>query len=356
MNYLVVQDWKNTHGNHAGMVHMCKLLEQLHPNQYKVLIKNQPNLFVSEKSPWGQIKRIWNHFIAKPYYLKHTFPKECMNLCSSMFNTLKPGDRVFLLEYLSEATPQLQLANYIRVNFPKVKICTLSHLTVDYFKNCQSSNREYFEKWSAPVDKMLTLGTSLSSYFEKQGISKDKISTGFHYVDAAYYHKNESMEIHHPLRIIAMGSLQRDYSMLADIVKGVPEAQFIICHGRTDVDNLFDGCNNVILKGYLSEDELKYQMDIADVSINIMIDTVGSNVITTSMAMGLAILASNVGSIGDYCKDTNSILCENTKNSFIRAIKILSRDSNRVLKMRESSIELSQRLHIENVHKWFSSL
>lgn len=356
MKYLVVQDWKNTHGNHAGMVHMCRLLTQRYPDQYKMLVKEQPKLFVTKKTMCGQIVRVWNHFVAKPYYLSHTFAREYRNLCEPMFHELKKGDKVFLLEYLLPEAPQISIASYIKSNFPDIPVYALSHLTVDWFKKKINRRGSTILEWSSYVNKMLTLGSSLSMYFEQEGIPRNKISTGFHYVDAEYYHKEEPMKIHAPLRVIAMGSLQRDYSMLAKIVRQTPEIQFIICHGKTDVGNLFSNCENVILKGYLSEDELKHQMDESDVSINIMIDTVGSNVITTSMAMGLAMLASNVGSIGDYCDKDNSILCDNSVASFVSALNYLYKNPDKVMEMRKASLEHSKRLQIEKIHNWFSSL
>ena len=41
-------------------------------------------------------------------------------------------------------------------------------------------------------------------------------------------------------------------------------------------------------------------MQTSDISLNLMKDTIGSNVITTSLACGLVVLASNVGSIRNY--------------------------------------------------------
>lgn len=78
------------------------------------------------------------------------------------------------------------------------------------------------------------------------------------------------------------------------------------------MDDLFPKTPNVELKGFLEEDELRHQMDIADVSLNVMEDTVGSNVITTSMAMGLAMIVSDVGSIRDYCNDANALFAKTT--------------------------------------------
>lgn len=45
MKYLIVQDWPSTHGNHAGMVHMCKLLQKKYPTEYEVIIKRNPKTF-----------------------------------------------------------------------------------------------------------------------------------------------------------------------------------------------------------------------------------------------------------------------------------------------------------------------
>ena len=42
MKYLIAQDWQNTHGNHAGMVHMCRLLCQNYPDKYTMLVKDCP--------------------------------------------------------------------------------------------------------------------------------------------------------------------------------------------------------------------------------------------------------------------------------------------------------------------------
>lgn len=357
MKYLIVQDWSNTHGNHAGMVHMCKLLKEKYSNDYQYLVMKEPKRFRNRKGLGGILKRIWNHFIGKRWYYNYKFPHDYLQLCQPMFEKLKDGDEVFLLEYLLPWAPQYKLATYIKKHYPFVKLYALSHLTVKFFDEViTKEDKNIIEKWSQPIDKMLTLGSSLSRYLCEHGVEKNKVSTGFHYVDADYYYKKEELIVHKPLQIIAMGNLQRDYSLLAKVVKGTPNVHYIICHGRTSVGNLFDGCDNVELKGYLSEDELKLQMDIADVSINIMEDTIGSNVITTSLAMGLAMVVSDVGSIHDYCDESNSVFCRNEAGDFIQAIKHLSLTSDEILKMKDSSLKKSEDLHISKIHEWFISL
>ena len=306
------------------------------------------------------LKNIINYSVAelrlKKKYLEKTYPKEYLELCKPMFSKLKADDEVFLLEYLLPWASQYELACYIRENYPKVKIYALSHLTCKYFDEMTAKQPELIKKWAKPVDKMLTLGSSLSVYFKKVGIPTSKVSTGFHYVDSVYYHKQQPIEDHSPLRIIMMGALQRDYGMLAEVVKQCPNIHWTICRGRKNIDNLFPKSPNVELKGFLSEEELRHQMDIADVSLNVMEDTVGSNVITTSMAMGLAMIVSDVGSIRDYCDEKNAIFVENKVESFKKAVDRLVADGNIVGSMKRNSLSKSSDLVIDNVHKWFLSL
>ena len=87
-----------------------------------------------------------------------------------------------------------------------------------------------------------------------------------------------------------------------------------------------------------------------------MEDTVGSNVITTSMAMGLAIIVSDVGSIRDYCNKENAVFCMNDINEFVEAIKKLCHENHRVRIMKEQSKKISSHWSIQNINKWFSSL
>lgn len=356
MKYLIVQDWQSTHGNHAGMKHMCDLLVAKYPDEYKMFVKECPRNWKSPRTFMEKICWCLYGKYVKEHYLKKTYPLEYLELCSPMFSNLKAGDEVFLLEYLLPWASQYELAYYIRENYPKVKIYALSHLTGKYFDEMTAKEPDLIQKWAKPVDKLLTLGSSLSSYFEKAGVSKEKISTGFHYVDSDYYQKQQPMKSNSPLKVIMMGALQRDYGMLAEVVKQCPDVHWIICRGRKNVDDLFPKTPNVELKGFLDEDELRHQMDIADVSLNVMEDTVGSNVITTSMAMGLAMVVSDVGSIRDYCNDENALFCQNNVEQFVRLIKKLQNNLQLVLRMKKASLENSKRLQIDNINRWFFKL
>lgn len=350
MKYLIVQDWKSTHGNHAGMVHMCNLLVDRWPEKYTIICKSQPAK-ITVRGNW----------LTKKFYsridrsrLKKEWNKDYMSICQDMFHHLQSGDEVFLLEYNLPTTSQFELAKYIRKHYPDVKIRTLSHLTPTLL-NRKKADR-FIPKWSKVVDTEMTMGTGLTDYLRRCGVPDTKLSTGFHYVDNDYYHLSVD-EIQRKERptIIAIGALQRDFGLLADIANNTPNVNWIICKGRKDVDSYFHG-DSIRLVGFVPEDELRDLMRQSDLSINVLEDTVGSNVITTSLAMGLGFIVSDVGSIRDHVDEKCAVFCENTQDSFIQAINSLANDPQRIVNMRKASLERVKNITIDKVDNWFSYL
>lgn len=351
MRYLVVQDWDNTHGNHAGMVHMCKLLCEKFPGKYCTFIKQTPKL--KETSGTGIIRRFRRYF--ERCAQRRLFAKEYLDLCGPMFSKLRIGDEVFLLEYHLPHVSQYELAKSIKRHYPHVQLYGLTHLTPLWFEMHRGSAR-MIKRWTRLLDKQLTLGSSLTNYFDKMGIvPKEKLSTGFHYVDIDYYQGTESA-INDPMTVISIGALQRDFKLLASIVRGCSGVNWIICKGKKNIDALFDGLPNVRLVGYVEEEDLKKNMSQSDLSLNVLEDTVGSNVITTSMAMGLGLVVSDVGSIRDYCDEESAVFCMNTAESFINAINDLVDNPQKVKRMRVQALRRSMSFNINRVDEWFDSL
>lgn len=350
MKYLVVQEWDNTKGNHAGMSHMCDMLIDRYPGEYTKITKAPPRPLPSHNKI---VSRLLGWYDRKQW--ENEWNNDYMTICQSMFDKLREGDEVFLLEYNWPGASQYKLARYIKRNFPYIKIRTLSHITPTLY---QRMNAEKFVfEWSLIADTVMTMGHDLTNYFERLGVPRHKLSTGFHYVDSEFYKTQEShIKTTERPTIIAIGALQRDFQMLADIVNHTTEVDWLICRGKKNVDSLFSNSPNVRLVGFVPEEELRELMASSDASLNVLEDTVGSNVITTSMAMGLAIIVSDVGSIRDYTDDSNAIFCSNTKESFIDAIKNLSSSPSRLVEMRKASIKKIENFTIDKVHEWFNNL
>lgn len=317
MVYIICQDWASTSGNHAGMVHL-----------YKEICKNHK-----------KNKLIVVDYKRKKYYIpiKIKIFFIALYLC---FVT-KKTDKILLTEYLLKSAHQYIIARILRLVHPKCQIDAMVHLVPSIIE------KEYTEKTiikhASIVTRIITLGSSLTTYLRNKGITN--IHTSFHYVDLSYYQPVKKT-YNSSNKVIIMGALARDFEMLADIVKKTPSLHYYICKGRKNIDYLFDGLHNVTLLGFLLEDELKNYMNMADISLNVMKDTIGSNVICTSMAMGLAMVVSDVGSIHDYCNSDNAIFCS-TEYDFINALNNLASKPELVKRMGEKSIDLCQRLSVD---------
>lgn len=337
MNYIFCQNWRNTDGNHAGMKHMCLLLKEKYPEKYELIIfSDNKDRFVHSSNKYFQAFKsyIFDWIWVPVYHLFFTL---------RIFTKVKKNDRIILLEYLLPLYSQLGIAKMFKLFKPKVKRVALAHLTPLSLQSSFSQGQ--ILKWGEQVDYLLTLGSSLTAYFVKIGIPENKIFTIQHYVDSNYYYSNERKEVTEKPTVIVMGAMKRNYELLADIVNSIEGIRFIICKGKQALDGYFKQSDDIELFGFVSEAELRDLMRQSDISLNIMDDTVGSNVITTSMAMGLAIIVSDVGSIRDYCDDTNALFCKNDINSFKMAIKALTQ-KGKLQSMKKHSLLKSKRFSI----------
>ena len=210
------------------------------------------------------------------------------------------------------------------------------------------------KKSSRFVTEIVTLGSSLTCYLNNLGI--ENVYTSFHYVDNNYYTPSANLYNRGgDVKVIVMGALARDFEQIAYIVSRLPQIHFYICKGRENIDYLFSGLKNATLVGYVPEAELKHYMNDSDISLNVMKDTIGSNVICTSMATGLAMVVSDVGSIRDYCDETNACFCS-SPDDFIKNIMILANDRELLNSLKKMSLKKAQQFSIDNYCVSLSSL
>lgn len=346
MKYLICQEWINTSNNHAGIKYLCDELEKCYPSEYKSICI--PDFF---KNFTGNIiykKIIWFLSLLK-------YKKRIKKIIRYMLYNLKEDDSVFLMEYMTKMYPQLPIALALKKHQPCIPVYGMIHLVPRELE--KFFPEPFFTMWKDNIDKALTLGHSLSDYLISRGYNKNKVVTLFHYVENNYYQPTFDKSKNKTLTVIAMGNQMRNVKLLRQIVQDNTNVKFIICQGVSNLLSQFADCDNVQLIPFVPEDKLKDYMDEADISLNVMIDTVGSNVIVTSLAMGLAMVCSNVGSITDYCDNSNSILCDNDKpESFSKAIQTLEQDRDLLESMKKRSLILSKNLTIEHFHKMLQKI
>ena len=338
MIYLICYDWLSTRGNHAGMSHLCDML-----------VGRYADIYALKKFQFKHVVWLPSKYICRK-----------IDKCIDKFNnlvfefrfrkilrSLHDNDTIVLMEYLHPIENQSKYAIKIREQNDKVKIIGLAHLTPSALVDLGvgATNIDY---WVKPVDRIITFGYSLSDWLVSIGVSKEKVVTAKHYVDSDYYSRNHPILEDRP-RIICMGNLQRNYSILEQIVSRCLDIEFTLCSGRAQLTN-FSKYSNVRLLNYLSEEQLREEIEKANVSLNVMDDTVGSNVITTSMAMGLAMIVSDVGSIRDYCDDRNAIFCKGVED-FVQAINTIQ-----IKPLSEASLVKAKEFGIESFYNAISSL
>jgi glycosyltransferase involved in cell wall biosynthesis len=258
------------------------------------------------------------------------------------------------MEYLGGLSGnQTGLAIKLRKWGIKNRFIGLVHLSGNYLLEIYGSP-DYIKEGAEAVDNILVFGNSLADFFNDLGYS-DKVIRTFHYVDTNYYkpsteHKSEKLQVIH------IGSIKRNYKQLKEIVITCPEIEFHICQGLRDLSEYFTNMTNVKLYGFLSEVKLLKLMQSCHISLNILDDTIGSNVITTSMACGLVNVVSDVGSVRDYCNNENSILCKD-KNDFVAALNHLNSDRSLISKLSSESITHSSSLSLDkSVHFFINEL
>lgn len=340
MKYLIAQDWINTSNNHAGIKYLCNQMQSMYPSEFRALII--PSL---ESSNEKYNNLIINKIRFYKRKIKHFFYVK--SIAKYLAENLKDGDSVYLMEYMDKTFSLKKLAFELKKNFPHVKICAMAHLVPAKFDHFFMSDEEFLY-WLKPIDRVITLGHSLTDYFIKRGCAREKLFTTFHYVDS-YYFNDTPCRNHKKITVIAMGNQMRNVVLLKKIVDANPNVDFVICQGICDMSSSFKNNDNVKLIPFVTEDELRYYMLNSDISLNVMEDTIGSNVIVTSLAMGLAMICSDVGSIHDYCDSSNAIFCHNSDiDAFSSAISQLSTNPHLLRTMQLSSAEKAKRLSIES--------
>ena len=355
--YLFFVKWDSTKGNHAGMAYLCRKLDELNPN-IKAIRVPEPICFRSRIKTIGirKLNKYFDKYLLIPF---SNFLNSCIQLFYYRYfkTKLKDNGILFFMEYITTRCKYLQedLAAKLRKSGQKINMFGLMHLPQKYlFENDIYSTDEAIRLCLSYLDKILVFGSSLKKYIANLGLG-DKVIQTFHYVDTDYYYPVKRDNVKQNLRVICIGFIMRDYNKLCKIIERLPSVDFDICMGRFDLTSNFKFFRNVKLHGLLSEIELRCLMQKAHVSLNVLEDTVGSNVITTSLATGLVIVVSDVGSIRDCCDQSNAFFCRDIQD-YVNSIKSLVDDPSLLISMSQSARKKALSFSLDQFNKEINSL
>jgi glycosyltransferase involved in cell wall biosynthesis len=329
--YLVYYEFASTMGNHAGMAYLARYLDQ-NLEQVK-LVKHIPQEF----KYGGYLSRVYAVGVA--YYL---------------LTVLKKEDKVFFMEYLSRGVAHQDItASILRKHGVRNAFYALVHLSGSHLMELYKTEKVLLNKLNK-IDKLFVFGSSLKRFLLDIRFPKEVVQT-FHYVDTAYYKPGPAGKGGTSgLQVICMGNLKRNYTQLRDIVANTPDVTFHVCMGRSKLGSIFEQFSNAKVYGFLEEKDLLALMQRCDVNLSVLEDTIGSNVITTSLAVGHIQVVSDVGSIRDYCDEGNAFFCTETPG-FIAALYALKDNRASVLRMKQNAMQKSAHFSKEAFLRVFES-
>lgn len=331
--YLLYYDYRHTSGNHAGMAYLARALRASN---------RSIRLF---KHPAQEYRGGW--VFALVYAV-------CLAIYLKV--VLRRDDQVVFFEYLSgDFGYQDTLARLLRKWGCQNTFSGIVHLggqqLLDLYKN-PSGIRKRLDA----LDRVLVFGSSLKVFLSDSiGYGKPVILT-YHYADTDFYKPStEPRDRGRRVQVLFLGRLKRDVDQLLDIIKrtrGIVD--YHIC-GDIKWHARFKGLPNVSVYPPLSEEDLRSLMQVCDVNLSVFYDTVGSNAITSTLASGLVQVASHVGSIEDYGDPLNSFWCKNT-GDFVVALSMLSRDRERLGKMKEQARKKAESISLDSFVIYFNRL
>lgn len=326
-------EWANTAGNHAGMAYFARCFKR--DLGFPVKLIRIPTAF----------KTLRNRFQLLFRYMVIRY---------STFN-LRRSDIFFFMEYLGgrQCGDHRAIALDLRARGIKNRLIGLVHLPMSSLLKLY--DKEYISTALDVIDDIVVFGSSLAADMEQLGYS-DKIRHTFYYADTNYYHPAKIHVKSTEFIAIVMGFLYRNRNLLKEIIECCPKITFELCLGNNKQSHsMFSQYPNVVCNGFMTEQKLLDKMQNANVSLSVMHDTVGSNVITTSLSCGLPQIVSDVGSIRDYCSDENAFFCKNI-NDFVNAIQTLSQNPDICRRMSHHARIKAETISLEKSIEWYGRL
>jgi len=326
-------EWPNVRGNHTGMAYFAECLKKYSRSEVK-LIRT-----LRKYSSWREIvKRLWRESVIK--YIRFV---------------LQPDDIFLFMEYINPSQvpgDHCAIASDLRKKGVNNKFIGLVHLPGRVLM--ENLGKDYIQSAVSNVDLIVVMGSNLARFFDELGCG-NKVKLTFHYVDDHFYRPAKKKANKKNIVVIASGYLFRNTIMLAEIIKQCPDITFDICMGYMKLDPMFNKFQNAIINKFLPEEEILKKMQQADASLSVFDDTVGSNVIVTSLACGLPQVVSDVGAIRDYCSEENAIFCK-TVDEYVQAIHFLSQNREKCLQMGLSARKKAEEISLEKSIRWYDEL
>lgn len=163
-------------------------------------------------------------------------------------------------------------------------------------------------------DLITLMSKTQEPFFLERGVPADRITTILHGVDSTYFTPANRTPREDPLRLLLVGSTERDHEFAAMVTQKLPSniATLRVCTTSTQHAH-YKGVRNVEVLPFLSEAAFLEEYQLADVLFMPMLDCTANNAILESMACGTPVMVNRVGGIPEYVDSANNIVMDDKR-------------------------------------------
>ncbi len=211
----------------------------------------------------------------------------------------------------------------------------------DLILACSHEDRELFHKlYKVPFSKIAIV---------PNGVFTNKIQK---FDDSIRYAAKQKLGLEHSLLAIFVGSsytpnIEAARFIIEKLAPALPEVKFVICGGVCTNFNQLELINknifNVILTGFLKEEEKLNYLAAADLAINPMFSGSGTNIkMFDFMAAGLPIVSTPIGARGIF-QGSEPAYHISTEANFVKGIQLMLQDKGYAKEIGNSARTLAER-------------
>lgn len=160
------------------------------------------------------------------------------------------------------------------------------------------------------IDAIIVLSKEQLAYF-KNIINPDKVFFIPHGIDTEYFRPKENKPKNNVFSCLTIGHWLRDFEMLSKVIKilNTTNMNFIFNIVSSNEGNkYFEDIPNVNLRLQITDKELLFLYQDADILVLPLIDSTANNTLLEGLACGLPIVTTDVGGVKDYVNDSCAVL------------------------------------------------
>jgi glycosyltransferase involved in cell wall biosynthesis len=172
------------------------------------------------------------------------------------------------------------------------------------------------------VDHIVLVSPSQIPFF-LQYVPEEKLHVILHGIDIEFFRPPESSRTDDNFRCVTVGHWLRDWNVMCQVVKALPEVKFDVVTGADTGLSRFD---NVHTHRGIGDVALADLYRSADVLLLPLIDSTANNALLEGIASGLPVVATDLPAVRTYLPEGGVFVRDNSIDGFVAALQTLRRD------------------------------